>query len=120
MNVLSNSRYTPDLRGFIEFLEAEHPEHVVSITKQVDPKFGVSGILERLKVLDLRHGCIGDEGARTLARCKDVRRLELLSLADNELTEAGCELLRGLGINVRLENQHEPGSNQYLWSGDME
>jgi uncharacterized protein (TIGR02996 family) len=79
-----------------------------------------SGILKRLKVLDLRHGCIGDEGARALARCKDVRRLELLSLADNELTEAGCELLRGLGINVRLDNQHDPGSNQYLWSGDME
>jgi 2,5-furandicarboxylate decarboxylase 1 len=49
MNVLSNPRYTPDLRGFIEFLEAEHPGHVVRITKEVDPKFGVSGILERLE-----------------------------------------------------------------------
>ena len=26
---LSNSPYTPDLRGFIAYLEAEHPEHVV-------------------------------------------------------------------------------------------
>ena len=49
MKMLSNSRYTPDLRGFIQFLEAEHPEHVVRITKEVDPKFGVSGILERLE-----------------------------------------------------------------------
>jgi 2,5-furandicarboxylate decarboxylase 1 len=49
MSSLTNSRYTPDLRGFIEFLEAEHPEQVIRITKEVDPKFGVSGILERLE-----------------------------------------------------------------------
>ena len=41
MTNLSNSPYTPDLRGFIEFLEKEHPEQVVRIKKEVDPKFGV-------------------------------------------------------------------------------
>ena len=46
---LWNSPYTPDLRGFIAYLEAEHPEQIVRITKEVDPKFGVSGILERLE-----------------------------------------------------------------------
>ena len=46
---LSNSPYTPDLRGFIQFLEAEHPEQVIRIKQPVDPKFGVSGILERLE-----------------------------------------------------------------------
>ncbi len=46
---LSPSRYAPDLRGFIEFLEAEHPEHVIRIQKEVDPRFGVSGIIERLE-----------------------------------------------------------------------
>src|SRR3954447_20269749 len=45
----SNSPYTPDLRGFVEYLEKEHPEHVVRISREVDPKFGVSGILERLE-----------------------------------------------------------------------
>ena len=49
MSVPSNSPYGPDLRGFIAFLEAEHPEHIVRITKEVDPRFGVSGILERLE-----------------------------------------------------------------------
>jgi 2,5-furandicarboxylate decarboxylase 1 len=49
MRSLSNSPYTPDLRGFLAYLEAEHPEHIVRISKQVDPKFGVSGILERLE-----------------------------------------------------------------------
>ncbi len=49
MTTPSNSPYTPDLRGFIEFLEKEHPEQVVRISREVDPKFGVSGILERLE-----------------------------------------------------------------------
>lgn len=49
MSARSNSPYAPDLHGFIDFLEAEHPEHIVRITKEVDPKFGVAGILERLE-----------------------------------------------------------------------
>ena len=49
MTTVSNSPYAPDLRGFIEMLEAEHPEQLVRITKEVDPVFGVSGILERLE-----------------------------------------------------------------------
>jgi 2,5-furandicarboxylate decarboxylase 1 len=49
MSALSNSAFTPDLRGFIRYLEAEHPEQVVRISKEVDPKFGVSGILDRLE-----------------------------------------------------------------------
>ena len=49
MTTPSNSPYTPDLRGFVEYLEKEHPEQVVRISREVDPKFGVSGILERLE-----------------------------------------------------------------------
>ena len=49
MTARSNARYAPDLHGFIEFLEAEHPEEVIRIKKEVDPKFGVSGILHRLE-----------------------------------------------------------------------
>jgi 2,5-furandicarboxylate decarboxylase 1 len=49
MSALSNSPYSPDLHGFVEFLEAEHPEHVIRIAKEVDPKFGVTGILARLE-----------------------------------------------------------------------
>lgn len=41
--------YPTDLGGFIAMLEAEHPEQVVRITKEVDPVFGVSGILDRLE-----------------------------------------------------------------------
>jgi 2,5-furandicarboxylate decarboxylase 1 len=49
MDTLWNSPYTPDLRGFLNYLEAEHPDHVIRITKEVDPKFGVSGILHKLE-----------------------------------------------------------------------
>ena len=49
MSDRSNAPYTADLRGFIEFLETEHPDHVIHISKEVDPKFGVTGILERLE-----------------------------------------------------------------------
>ncbi|MEE8445084.1 MAG: 3-octaprenyl-4-hydroxybenzoate decarboxylase, partial [Alphaproteobacteria bacterium] len=49
MSSRSNAAYPTDLGGFIAMLEAEHPEQVVRITKEVDPVFGVSGILERLE-----------------------------------------------------------------------
>lgn len=49
MTARTNLPYTPDLRGFLQMLEAEHPEHVLRITAEVDPKFGVSGILHRLE-----------------------------------------------------------------------
>ena len=45
----TNQPYTPDLRGFLDMLEKEHPEHIVRITAEVDPRFGVSGILHRLE-----------------------------------------------------------------------
>ncbi len=38
-----------DLRGFLAHLESEHPEQVLRISREVDPDFGVSGILHRLE-----------------------------------------------------------------------
>jgi uncharacterized protein (TIGR02996 family) len=79
-----------------------------------------SGILKRLEVLDLRFGRVTDAGAKALAECPDVRRLRRLNLEDNQLTDAGRALLRGLGIDVRCQWQSEVGSEDYLYSGDME
>jgi uncharacterized protein (TIGR02996 family) len=56
-----------------------------------------SGILKRLKVLDLPRSRVGEEGARVLATCPDISKLELLSL---DLTGAGRELLRRAGVQV--------------------
>ena len=62
-----------------------------------------SGILKRLKVLDLRHGRITDEGARTLAACPDLARLERLDLSHNELTPEGEFLLADLNLHLDTE-----------------
>ena len=79
-----------------------------------------SGILKRLKVLDLRHGCVTDEGARLLAECPDVGGLELLDLGRNQLTAQGVRLLRSAGAKLRADDQHAEGSQEYLSEGDFE
>jgi uncharacterized protein (TIGR02996 family) len=66
-----------------------------------------SSLLKRLKVLQVRFAYIDDEGARTLARCKDLRTLEHLDLSLNWLTRAGIDALRKTGVNLQAEPQHD-------------
>jgi hypothetical protein len=70
-------------------------------------------------VLDLRHGCVTDAGARLLATCPDTRRLERLDLGGNCLTAEGVAALQGLGIDVRCGGQHT-NPLEYLTQGDFE
>ena len=49
MDSVPTETYTPDLRGFIKFLEDNHPQQIIRITKEVDPRFGVTGIIDRLE-----------------------------------------------------------------------
>ncbi len=49
MSTNTSAPYSPDLRGFIAYLEEHHPDHVIRIKKEVDPKFEVAGILDRLE-----------------------------------------------------------------------
>ena len=49
MDNRSNQPYTPDLRGFIEYLDTVHPDQIIRISKEVAPKFGVTGILDQLE-----------------------------------------------------------------------
>jgi uncharacterized protein (TIGR02996 family) len=80
-----------------------------------------SGIVKRLKVLELTYGEITDEGARLLAGCPDLRNLELLDLSHNSLTEAGRQALGALPIRVRADSQFgPPQEGEYLMYGDME
>jgi uncharacterized protein (TIGR02996 family) len=91
-----------------------------------------SGILGRLRSLDLRHGRITDRGASILATCPDVRRLEWLDLDRNSLSARGIALIQGLGVPVRVEDQHtvaegedeeERGpdeEDEYLTEGEFE
>jgi uncharacterized protein (TIGR02996 family) len=87
-----------------------------------------SGLLGRLRVLDLKYGCLTDAGAAALAACPDLRRLELLDLSANSLGPAGIAALEGTGILVDTADQHgehpdragEYGYLEYLGYGDME
>ena len=88
-----------------------------------------SGILKRLKGLDLFGGSMTDEGAKILAACPDIKRLERLSLARNAMTKDGVALIKGLGIPVTdVKSQHNMkgedfGSDElpeYLFEGDIE
>jgi uncharacterized protein (TIGR02996 family) len=67
-----------------------------------------SGILKRLKTLDLADGEMTDEGARTLAACPDLKNLDLLDLTRNALTPAGVRALRAACAQVVADEQQDP------------
>lgn len=87
-----------------------------------------SGILQRLKVLDLQGGCITDEGARLLAACPDLRNLDFLNLSRNALTVIGEQVIVATGVKCTVSSQHGEASGEfgdgeapeYLFEGDIE
>lgn len=73
-----------------------------------------SGILQRVKVLDLQHCGLWDTQARMLANA-DLSRLELLNLDNNPLTEAGIRDLRATGVALQATPQPlTPGDFMFL------
>jgi uncharacterized protein (TIGR02996 family) len=82
----------------------------------------MSRLLKRLKMLDLRHGHVTDEGARLLASCPDAKNLEILDLTNNRLSEAGVSALRAVGVPVRADRQQNAPYNDeaILYCGDTE
>ena len=86
-------------------------------------EFITSGILKQLQWLDLRHGCVSDEGARLLAACPDAKRLERIDLSRNAVTADGLAALRAAGVNAVANNPLTPSeleSREYLREGDFE
>ncbi len=81
-----------------------------------------SGLIHRLKSLDLRHGCVSDEGAFTLFKALDGKphALQVLKLGDNALTGDGVAALRRLKLSFDAPDQHRPGDDHYLTQGDFE
>jgi uncharacterized protein (TIGR02996 family) len=79
-----------------------------------------SGILRRLKLLDLRHGCVTDEGARELARCPEVKGLPI-DLCNNRLTDHGVSALLLAGAKLQAEGQqHRPYHTSSMFRGEMD
>ena len=87
-----------------------------------------SGLLGRLRWLDLKYGCVTDRGAADLAACPDLTNLTFLDLSWNALTETGIATLQATGVSVDTADQHnqhpdriaEHGYLEYLSYGDME
>jgi uncharacterized protein (TIGR02996 family) len=87
-----------------------------------------SGVLKRLKVLDLQGGCITDEGAKVLAACPDLKNLDSLNLTRNAMTKAGQQAIAATKVKADVSNQHNEGPGEfgdgeipeYLFEGDIE
>ena len=85
-----------------------------------------SGILKRLRVLDLQGGCMTDAGADLLADCPDLKHLAFLNLSRNALTDYGIKALKKTGVKMDVSAQHgeQPGQEgdyvEYLGEGDIE
>jgi hypothetical protein len=87
-----------------------------------------SGVLKRLRVLELAYGCMRDAGARRLAACPDLKKLTLLDLEMNALTEDGTAALNATGVTCKLGRQHGEHPDtvgsydylEYLSNGDWE
>ena len=77
-----------------------------------------SGILRRLRVLDLREADVSDEGARALASSPDLGHLELLDVGMNRLTLAGVTELRAAEIR-RLQYDGQIGAYGFDEWGDL-
>lgn len=78
-----------------------------------------SGLLGRLKTLDLRFGAVTDEGAEMFAKA-DLSNLDWLDLTENAMTEAGIAKLKATGVNLLADKQHDAEDDEWLYYGDCE
>lgn len=75
----------------------------------------VSGMLPRLRGLELRQCGITDIGAEMLARCPEVPKLEYLYLDHNLISPAGIEALAAVGVPVSEQQRFSPSRDDLDW-----
>ena len=79
-----------------------------------------SGVLKRLKMLDLRHGRVSDDGAKLLAACPEVRGMEI-DLVNNRLTDKGIAALQVAGARLESDGQQtRPYKTSAMFRGDVD
>jgi hypothetical protein len=66
-----------------------------------------SPIIDRIKVLDLSLGTLGDEGAEALLNCPAVNHLDTLNVAENFLSDEMVERLKQLDVEVIADDQKD-------------
>ncbi|MEM9219893.1 MAG: STM4015 family protein [Cyanobacteria bacterium P01_F01_bin.150] len=64
-----------------------------------------SPLLERLQILDLSMGTLGDEGATQLLNCRAIQDLQTLNVSESYLSEGMVEQLRSLNITLLADEQ---------------
>ena len=67
-----------------------------------------SPLLNRIEVLDLSGGDLSDAGGRSLLRLKDNTSLKLLDLRHHYMSEALCEELKSLPMEVNVGEAQSP------------
>jgi uncharacterized protein (TIGR02996 family) len=79
-----------------------------------------SGILKRLRVLELIDCALEDAEAAVLASCPDLARLELLNVDGNWLSDTGIEALRSTGVRLEVGTQDESFLDDSFYEDDWE
>ncbi|HUR52845.1 MAG TPA: WGR domain-containing protein [Gemmataceae bacterium] len=79
-----------------------------------------SGILKRLKTLDLGYGNMTDVGAGILASSPDIKKLSVLNVSRNALTYGGIHALTLAGVRVVADDMHAVDETDYLYEVDRE
>jgi uncharacterized protein (TIGR02996 family) len=79
-----------------------------------------SGILRRLKVLDIGYGDMSDDGARVLAASPELKNLDQLVVSRNALTPQGIAALQATGTRVVAEDQHDQGEDGLVFLYDVD
>jgi uncharacterized protein (TIGR02996 family) len=117
---------TIDLKGLEAVLRSPHQPNLTHLQVHMTD-FGDrgcraivrSGILRRLRSLDLAYGDMTDAGASILAGCPDLEHLELLDVSRNALTVQSVDELTATGIRVIADDQHAQGDDDYLFEVDF-
>lgn len=89
----------PKLR-YLGLCDSEYSDSIAKAIVQ-------SSIIDRIKVLDLKLGTLGDEGAEALLNCPAVNHLDILNVADNFLSDEMVERLKQLDIEVIVDDQKD-------------
>jgi uncharacterized protein (TIGR02996 family) len=111
--------------SFFELL-AERQLHTLRLERARLSDEGVrrlvrSGLLAHLKVLQMWNARFTDDGARSLARNKaQLRKMALLDVSFNWLTEEGIELLRKTGVTLVADYQMTPSDDHDDYEFDDE
>ena len=97
--------------------------HMTTFGDEGAERIVASGILKRLKTLDLGFGNMTDDGARALAASPDVKNLEVLDVSRNALSSAGVNALKKAGVRTVVANEQHATTEEYpeyLYSVDWE